>query len=118
MPPLPFFDRGFRLAGPSDIWWSYLYFHLPNYALSVLFYTLFGRFLLGIVVPPGSHNYILRWFCRLTDWLIGPVDRITPRMIPRVLLPPVAAFWVIVARVLFFMAMFQAGLTPRMAPAG
>jgi len=106
------------VTGQSDIWWSYLYFHLPNYAFSVLFYTLFGRFLLGFVVPPGTSNYIYRWFCRLTDWLIRPVDRITPRMIPRPFLPPVAAFWVIVARVLFFMLMFQAGLTPRLTPAG
>ena len=33
-------------------------------------------------------------------------------------LPPIAAFWVVIARILFFMLMFQAGLTPRMAPAG
>ncbi|MCC7271825.1 MAG: YggT family protein [Alphaproteobacteria bacterium] len=103
------------MSGGQDIWWSYWYFHLPNYAFSVLFYTLFGRFLLGLVVPPTSSNYIYRWFCRLTDWLIVLVDRITPAMIPRAFLPPAAAFWVVVARVVFFMAMFQAGLTPRMS---
>lgn len=81
------------MAGATDIWWSYLYFHLPNYVFSVLFYTLLGRFLLGFVVPPGTRNYIYRWFCRLTDWLIAMVDVITPRMIPRAFLPPVAAFW-------------------------
>ncbi len=103
------------MAGDTNIWWPYLYFHLPNYAFSVLFYTLFGRFLLGFFVPPGSNNYIQRWFCHLTDWLVRLVDPITPRMIPRAFLPPVAAFWVVIARILFFMVMFQAGLTPHIA---
>lgn len=97
----------------QDIWWSYWYFHLPNYAFSVLFYTLWGRFLLGFIVPPGSSNYIYRWFCRLTDWLIGPVAFVTPRILPSFLLPPIASFWVAVLRVAFFALMFAAGLTPR-----
>lgn len=100
----------------QDIWWSYWYFHLPNYAFSVLTYTLFGRFLLGFILPADSPNYIFRWFRRLTDWLLRPVAFITPSILPPALLPPIAAFWVIVARVLFFILMFSAGLTPR--PAG
>lgn len=99
----------------QDIWWSYWYFHLPNYAFSVLFYTLFGRFLLGLFLPPDSPNYIYRWFRRLTGWFMRPVAYITPRAIPPVLLAPVAAFWVAALRVAFFMLMFAAGLTPRMA---
>jgi YggT family protein len=101
----------------QDIWWAYWYFHLPNYAFSVLFYTLFGRFLLGLFLPANSPNYIYRWFCRLTGWIMRPVDFITPRAIPRGLVAPVAAFWVVVLRILFFMLMFAAGLTPRMAGA-
>jgi hypothetical protein len=102
------------MAG-QDIWWSYWYFHLPNYAFSVLFYTLLGRFLLGAFLPPDSRNYIFRGFRFLTDWIMPPVGFITPSVIPRGLLAPVAAFWVVVLRVLFFMAMFSAGLTPRLA---
>lgn len=102
--------------GGQGIWWSYWYFHLPNYAFSVLFYTLFGRFILAGFLPPDSRNYIFRWFCRLTDWLIRPVAFITPSILPAMILPPIAAFWVAVARVAFFMAMHAAGLTPRAAP--
>ena len=102
--------------GGQDIWWSYWYFHLPNYAFSVLFYTLLGRFLLGGFLPPNSPNYIYRWFRRLTDWLIRPVAFITPSIFPAMVLPPIAAFWVAVARVVFFMLMYAVGLTPR-APA-
>lgn len=105
------------LISGGDIWWSYLYFHLPNYALSVLFYTLWGRFAMGLFLPPGSPNYIYRWFCRLTDWFVGPVTFITPAAIPRVLLPVVAAFWMAILRIAFFALMYSAGLTPRMAPA-
>jgi hypothetical protein len=99
----------------TEIWWTYWYFHLPNYLLAILIYTLFGRFLLGFVVPPTSGNYIWRWFRRWTDWLIGPVAAITPRVVPGFLLAPVAAFWLIVLRLAFFIAMFEAGLAPRVA---
>lgn len=102
------------MAG-QDIWWSYWYFHLPNYAFSVLFYTLFGRFLLGAIVPSNSSNYIYRWFRRLTDWIMAPVAFVTPSIIPSGLLAPIAAFWVVVLRVAFFAAMYSAGLTPRVS---
>ncbi|MGE0734748.1 MAG: YggT family protein [Alphaproteobacteria bacterium] len=97
----------------KDIWWSYWYFHIPNYAFAVVFYTLWGRFLLSLFLPPDSKNYIFRWFVRLTDWIVKPVSWITPRVLPPVLLPPIASFWIVVLRVLFYMLMFQAGLTPR-----
>jgi YggT family protein len=99
----------------QDIWWPYWYFHLPNYALSVLFYTLFGRFAMAFFLPPNSPNYIFRWFCRLTEWLLPPVAFITPRSLHGLLLLPVAAFWVVAARVFFFAALYAAGLLPRAA---
>jgi hypothetical protein len=105
------------MAG-QNIWWDYLHFHLPNYALSVLIYTMFGRFLLGFFVPPNKPNYIYRWFCRLTDWFIRPVAFITPRALPPVFLPPIAAFWLIVIRLVFFAAMFAAGQLPSVTGAG
>ena len=100
----------------QDIWWSYWYFHLPNYALSVLFYTLWGRFLLGFFLKPDTQNYIYRWFCRLTDWFIRPVAFITPTIIPPLLIVPIASFWMVIVRIAFFAIMYAAGLTPRMAP--
>jgi hypothetical protein len=99
----------------QDIWWSYLFFHLPNYAFSVLFWTLIGRFMFACFLAPDSPNYIYRWFRRLTDWLMPPVAFITPSSVPPLALVPVAAFWVAVARVAFFVALHAAGLTPRAA---
>ena len=101
----------------ENLWWSYLYFHLPNYALALLFWTLIGRFMFALFLPPDSPNYIFRWFRRLTDWFLVPVAAVAPRILPAFLLPPIAAFCVVVLRVAFFLAMYAAGLTPRAAPA-
>jgi len=38
----------------QDLWWSYWYFHFPNYAFSVLFWTLIGRFMFALFLPPDS----------------------------------------------------------------
>lgn len=102
------------MAG-QDIWWAYWYFHLPNYAFSVLFYALIGRFLLGAFLPDDSANYIYRSFRALTGWFMRPVAFITPSIIPPLLLAPVAAFWAAALRVLFFAVLYAAGLTPRAA---
>ena len=96
----------------QETWWSYWYFHLGNYALAVIFWTLIGRFMLAFFLPPDSPNYIFRWFRRLTNWLMGPVAFITPSIMPPVVLPLVAAFWVAIARVAFFIVLHTAGLTP------
>jgi YggT family protein len=102
------------MQGP-DFWWSYWYFHFPNYAFALLFWTLIGRFMFEIFLPPDSPNYIYRWFRRLTDWLMKPVAYVTPSVVPPLALAPVAAFWVSMARVAFFVALYAAGLTPRIA---
>jgi YggT family protein len=66
-----------------------------------------------LFVRPDSPNYVYRWFRRLTDWLLRPVSFITPSIVPRLALAPVAAFWVAIARVFFFIILYAAGLTPR-----
>ena len=98
----------------QDIWWSYWYFHLFNYAFALLFWTLIGRWMFAFFLPADSPNYIYRWFRRLTDWLIRPVAFITPSIMPPAALALVAALWVAMARVAFFVALHAAGFTPRM----
>ena len=102
----------------QNFWWSYWYFHFPNYAFALLFWTLVGRFMFGLFLPADSPNYIYRWFRRLTNWLMRPILTITHPIMPPALMPLVAAFWVAMARVAFFMGMYAAGLTPRLPPAG
>jgi len=58
---------------------SLWYFHLPNFILAALMYTLLGRTLLGLIVQPESPNYIWRAFCRLTDPVVAVVGLVTPK---------------------------------------
>jgi hypothetical protein len=91
---------------------SYWYFHLPNYLLAVLGYTLLARFVLGFFVAPDWNNYIWRFFRRLTDPCLRAVAYITPRQIPGLVLPVIAAFWTFLLRYLWFFILWRAGLTP------
>ena len=58
---------------------TYWYFHLPNFVLAALMYTLLGRALLGLIVQPDSSNYIWRFFCRITDPVVAVVALVTPK---------------------------------------
>ena len=58
---------------------TYWYFHLPNFILAVLMYTLLGRALLGLIVQPNSSNYIWRFFCRITDPVVAVFALVTPK---------------------------------------
>jgi len=58
---------------------THWYYHLPDYALAVLMYTLLGRAILGLIFQPESENYIWRAFCRLTDPVVAVVAIVTPK---------------------------------------
>ena len=49
----------------------YWYYHLPNFVLAALMYTLLGRVILGLFLDHDSPNYIWRFFCRITDPVIA-----------------------------------------------
>ena len=62
---------------------TYWYFHLPNFLLAALMYTLLGRVLLALIVQPDSSNYIWRFFCQLPtrswpQWLMSRLRRPLP----------------------------------------
>lgn len=92
--------------------WQYWYYHLPNFVLAAVAYTLLGRFVLSFFLPPDSTNYIWRWFCRLTDWSLRTVAVITPRYVMFLFLPLIAACWLLALRVVFLLVMARAGLLP------
>ncbi|HXV23696.1 MAG TPA: YggT family protein [Alphaproteobacteria bacterium] len=89
--------------------WQHWYFHLPNYALAALVYTMLGRFLLSLVLRPDTQNYIQRWFVRLTEPVIRIVRSITPAMVPHGVLPLVAAIWLTLLRVMLLVLFLRAG---------
>ncbi len=63
-------------SNPVLVYW---YFHLPNFILAALMYTLLGRAVLALIVEPASSNYIWRFFCRVTDPVVAVVARLTPK---------------------------------------
>lgn len=84
--------------------WIYL---APNFILAALMYTLLGRALLGLLVPPESPNYIWRFFCRVTDPVVAIVALVTPKAaVPVViwLFGVVWLFWLRVGLLYLFLA--------------
>ena len=58
---------------------TFWYYQLPDYVLAILMYTLLGRVVLGLILPPDSQNYIWRFFVRLTDPVVGLLAHVTPK---------------------------------------
>jgi YggT family protein len=90
-------------------YWAY---HLVNYVLAAVMYTMFGRALLGLFVSQDSPLYIMRGFRFITDPFIRLFAGVTPRFIPPGLAPLYVAFLLIVLRLIFWALMYNAGLTP------
>jgi uncharacterized protein YggT (Ycf19 family) len=100
------------VAGQSLL--TYWYFHLPNFVLAALMYTLLGRALLGVIVQPDSSNYIWRFFCRLTDPVIAFFAVVTPKATAPVVLWLFGFVWLFWLRVLLLLVFAWLGAMPRM----
>src|SRR5262245_20458934 len=100
-----------------DFLLGYLPFWIVNYGLAVVVWSCIGRFLLACFVPrlqPG--NYIWRAFRALTEWAIVGTSFITPRYVSPFFLPLLAAAWLYALRIVLFVAMWNAGMTPTLGP--
>lgn len=92
-------------ANPLLASWLYL---APNFILAALMYTLLGRAMLGLFVPPDSPNYIWRFFCRVTDPVVAVIGLVTPKAaVPVVvwLMGVVWLFWLRVGLLYLFLLM-------------
>jgi YggT family protein len=92
---------------------TYWYFHLPNFVLAALMYTLFGRIILGLVVDHTSKNYIWRFFCQTTDPVIKAVALVTPKATVPVILWGFAFVWLFWLRIAFFALFAVFDLLPK-----
>ena len=84
---------------------THWYYHLPNFILAALMYTLLGRAVLGLIVEPNSSNYIWRFFCRVTDPVVAVVALVTPKAAAPVvvwLFGVVWLFWLRVGLLILF----------------
>jgi YggT family protein len=94
---------------------AYWYFHLPNFILAALMYTLLGRVLLGLIVQPDSANYIWRFFCRITDPFIALIAPLTPRAAAPVVVWLFGVVWLFWLRVLLFNLFLLSGVVPKLS---
>ncbi len=92
---------------------TYWYFHLPNFVLAALMYTLIGRVLLGMFLDPDSQNYIWRFFCRLSDPVVAAVALVTPKAAPPVVVWLFAVVWLFWLRVGLLNLFLFFGALPR-----
>lgn len=91
---------------------QYWYFHLPNYALAVMQYAAFGRFLLGMFVDENWSNYIFRGFKAVSAPAVMVVRFITPTAAPPPLVLIFTIIWLTAARLVWFVTLVQLGLAP------
>ena len=92
---------------------TYWYYHLPNFVLAALMYTLLGRALLGFVVPPDSTNYIWRAFCWLTDPVVAAVALVTPKAAAPVVIWLFGVVWLFWLRVGLLYLFLVLGAVPK-----
>jgi len=95
---------------------SLWYYHLPNFVLAAVMYTLLGRVLLAQFVEPDSSNYIWRFFCRVTDPVVAAVALATPRAAAPVVVWLFGFVWLFWLRVLLLYAFLVVGLGPSTGP--
>ncbi|TYR35253.1 YggT family protein [Mesorhizobium microcysteis] len=92
--------------------WSYWYFHLPNFVLAAVMYTLLGRMVLGLFVPADWDNYIWRFFRRVTDPYLKLVRYVTPQILSDGVVMVFGVLWLMVLRLGWFFFLLQFGLAP------
>jgi YggT family protein len=100
-------------VGASNSLLAYWYFHLPNFLLAALMYTMLGRAVLGLIVGPDSSNYIWRFFCRVTDPIIAVFAFVTPKAVVPVVLWLFAFVWLFWLRVGLLYVFLLLGAVPR-----
>lgn len=93
---------------------THWYFHLPNFILAGVMYTLLARTVLGLLIEPSSKNYIWRFFCQVTDPFINTVAVVTPKAVAPVVLWLMAFVWLFWIRVVFYALFAIAGLAPKL----
>ena len=97
----------------SSSFLTHWYFHLPNFILAALMYTLLGRAILALIVQPDSSNYIWRFFCRITDPVVAVVAAVTPNAAAPVIIWLFGFVWLFWLRVGFLILFTMYGLAPR-----
>lgn len=101
----------------SDFW-SYWYFHIPNFVLAAVMYTVLGRLVLGFFTAESSSNYIWRGFKFVSDPAVRMGRSITPAVLPHEVVLIFTALWLLAIRVAFVIVLLRLGLAPTLTTGG
>jgi uncharacterized protein YggT (Ycf19 family) len=91
---------------------QYWYFHLPNFVLAAVMYTLIGRLLLSFFVPADWPNYIWRAFVNITEPVVSAVRFVTPAVLPGPIVIIFSIFWLMLLRLALIAFFGSLGLLP------
>mgnify|MGYP001421949285 CR=1 FL=1 len=92
--------------------WSYWYFHIPNFVFAAVMYTLLGRLALGFFVPENWDNYIWRFFRLVTDPVVKVVRYITPSVLAHHVVLVFGVLWLMAIRFGYLVTLINLGLGP------
>lgn len=92
---------------------SHWYFHLPNFILAAVMYTMLGRAVLGLILEPTSKNYIWRAFCTITDPFLKVFVLVTPKATAPVVLWLFGFVWMFWLRVALLYVFLLLGAVPK-----
>lgn len=92
---------------------SLWYYHLPNFVLAAVMYTMLGRVLLGLILDPTSKNYIWRGFCAITDPFLKVFAVVTPKATMPVVQWLFGFVWLFWLRVALLYVFLLVGALPR-----
>jgi uncharacterized protein YggT (Ycf19 family) len=96
---------------------EYWYFHLPNFVLAAIMYSLMGRLILSFFAPPNWKNYIWRAFVAITEPAVRLTRILTPQVVPHTLVLVFGILWMMLLRLGVFLALGNLGLLPNVSPA-
>lgn len=102
----------------KDFVLDYLPFWFVAYGTAIVAWSCVGRFLLELLLPPDSPNYILRWFRLLSDWAVRAVRFITPAFFHTRYLPLITAYWAFVVRFALTTMLLMNGMVPVISRGG
>lgn len=78
------------------------YFHIPNYVLAAVMYSLLGRFGLSFFFPAGSTNPIFRAFVIVTEPAVRFTRFFAPAIVPHMVILLFGVLWTMIFRFVLF----------------
>ncbi len=94
----------------SESFATYWWYHIPNLVLAALIYTVIGRYLLELLFAKKPDAVILTVFRKITDPVVNLVQAVTPLVVPRGLVVVFTVFWLMAARLVWFLTAVAYGM--------